>query len=39
MIVGSGLHPGKIRTGWRGCDVPYGGGEVTASSYFVLVDE
>jgi hypothetical protein len=37
--VGSGLHPGKIRKDWRGCDVPHGGTEVTQSSYFVLVDE
>ncbi len=38
-FVGNGLHPGKIRTNWRGCDVPYGNSEVTASSYFVLVDQ
>jgi hypothetical protein len=35
---GRGLHPGKIRTGWNGCDIGYGGKEVTVSSYGVLVE-
>jgi hypothetical protein len=35
---GGGLHPGKIRKDWPGCDIPYGGREVNVSSYAVLVE-
>jgi len=35
-LVGGGLHPGRIMFGWNGCQVPYGGSEVQAKSYYVL---
>jgi hypothetical protein len=34
---GNGQHPGKIRPGLGACYIPYGGGEVAATNYSVLV--
>jgi hypothetical protein len=31
-----GLHPGKIRAGFGGCNIGYGGQEITVGSYEVL---
>ena len=32
-----GIHPGKIRAGFAGCNIPYGGREITIPQYEVLV--
>jgi hypothetical protein len=32
-----GVHIGKFRADWRGCNIPYGGRELTLNSYQVLV--
>ena len=32
-----GTHPGKIKKGWEGCNIGYGGKEVTVRNYEVLV--
>jgi len=32
-----GTHPGKIRKGWDGCNISYGGKEITLRNYEVLV--
>lgn len=32
-----GTHPGKIRPGFRGCNIGYGGAEVTLNEYEVMV--
>ncbi len=32
-----GTHPGKIKKGWDGCNIGYGGKEVTIRNYEVLV--
>ena len=32
-----GWHPGKIRAGFKGCNIGYGGREVTVGTYDVLV--
>jgi hypothetical protein len=34
-----GIHPGKLREAFRGCNISWGGREYTKSSYEVLVDE
>jgi hypothetical protein len=34
---GGGLHPGKIRPGFDGCYIPYGGSEIHVASYEVLL--
>ena len=33
-----GVHPGKIRAGFRGCNIPYGGQEITVGRYEVLTE-
>ncbi|WP_158515994.1 DM9 repeat-containing protein [Pararhodobacter sp. CCB-MM2] len=33
----NGLHPGKVRQGFRGCNIGYGGAEIAVSHYEVLV--
>ncbi len=33
-----GVHPGKIRVEFRGCNIGYGGREVTVNQYQVLID-
>ncbi len=37
-VYGGGLHPGKVRPGFKGANIPYGGKEITISQYEVLVD-
>ena len=32
-----GTHPGKIKEGWNGCNIGYGGKEITLRNYEVLV--
>ena len=32
-----GIHPGKIRSGFSGCDIPWGGQEIYVPAYQVLV--
>ena len=32
-----GLHPGKVRPGFNGCNIGYGGSEISIHSYDVLV--
>ena len=32
-----GIHPGKIRAEFRGCNIPWGGNEITMPEYEVLV--
>ena len=32
-----GTHPGKIKEGWDGCNISYGGKEITLRNYEVLV--
>jgi hypothetical protein len=34
-----GLHPGKLRPEFGGCNIPWGGGEITITSYQVLTTE
>jgi hypothetical protein len=34
-----GRHPGKIRPGFGGCNIPWGGREITVPDYEVLVHE
>ena len=34
-----GRHPGKIRPGFNGCNIPWGGREITVPDYEVLVHE
>lgn len=31
-----GVHIGKFRADWRGCNIPWGGREITVNSYQVL---
>jgi len=33
-----GVHPGKIRSGFNGCNIGYGGREVTVNPYDVLIE-
>jgi len=33
-----GVHPGKVRPGFSGCNIPYGGQEIVVPNYEVLVD-
>lgn len=33
-----GFHPGKIRAAFRGCNIGYGGNEVTVNPYDVLIE-
>jgi hypothetical protein len=32
-----GVHPGKVRPGLRGCNIGWGGAEITVNSYQVLM--
>jgi hypothetical protein len=33
-----GLHPGKTRPGFNGCNIPYGGQELTVPVYDIIID-
>ena len=33
-----GVHPGKVRPGFKGCNIPYGGREIAIPSYRVLLE-
>jgi hypothetical protein len=33
-----GYHPGKIRAAFRGCNIGYGGKEITINPYDVLIE-
>lgn len=35
--IKGGTHPGKIKLGFSGCNIPYGGKEMTIISYQVMV--
>jgi hypothetical protein len=34
---GGGVHIGKFRADWRGCNIPFGGKEITLDRYQVMV--
>jgi hypothetical protein len=36
LLNGDGYQLGKVRPGFAGCDIPYGGAELTSASYQVL---
>ena len=37
--LNDGIHPGKVRPAFKGCDVPFGGSEYTMPDYQVLTGE
>jgi len=37
--LNDGIHPGKVRPAFKGCDVPWGGKELTIADYQVLTGE
>lgn len=34
---GGGLHIGKFRADWQGCNIPFGGRELTVNRYQIMV--